>query len=34
MKKIFAYTNSGYAGNLEDRKNTFGYAFLLAGDLI
>jgi len=34
MKKIFAYTDSDYAGDLEDRKSTSGYAFLLAGGVI
>ena len=24
-----AYTDSDYAGNVDDRKNTFGYVFLL-----
>ena len=25
-----AYTNSDYAGNVDDRKNTSGYVFLLS----
>ena len=26
-----AYTNSDYAGDADDRKNTSGYVFLLSG---
>jgi len=33
-EKLFAYTDSDYAGDLEDRKSTSGYAFLLAGGVI
>nr|KYP44586.1 Retrovirus-related Pol polyprotein from transposon TNT 1-94 [Cajanus cajan] len=33
-EELFAYTDSDYAGDLEDRKSTSGYAFLLAGGVI
>lgn len=33
-EELFAYTDSDYAGDLEDRKSTSGYAFLLGGGVI
>ena len=32
--KLVAYTNSDYVGDLEDRKSTLGYVFLLSSGAI
>ena len=31
---LFGYTDSDYAGNLEDRKSTSGYVFMLGSGVI
>ncbi|MCI38585.1 copia-type polyprotein [Trifolium medium] len=33
-EELIAYTDSDYAGDLNDRKSTSGYAFLLGGGVI
>lgn len=31
---MFVYTDSGYVGDVEDRKSTSGYVFLLSSGLV
>ncbi|PRQ45106.1 putative RNA-directed DNA polymerase [Rosa chinensis] len=33
-KKLVGFTDSDYAGDLEDRKSTFGYVFMLSGGAV
>jgi hypothetical protein len=33
-KQLVAFTNSDYAGDIEDRNNTSGYVFMLSGGAV
>ena len=32
--ELLAFTNSDYAGDMEDRKSTFGYVFLMSSSVV